>query len=229
MDFAFINGLIRADAHAAARSVDERRHDQLLLLRLPDVREPDAPGAAAGDHQLQPVRRHRRRPGLRADRRRRARHHPALGPGGARRLHVGVRRQPRRLLAVPRERHAAQHGLLALVARGGARATRSTSSPSSAPSTATCTRTSWCCRSASCCSASCSTSASSRRAPRTQPRNPWRAIVPFALVAFVLGAMVAISNWELPMGVLVVALLAGRCATAAAALLARAPPARRCA
>jgi hypothetical protein len=35
-------------------------------------------------------------------------------------------------------------------------------------------------------------------------------MAPFALVAFVLGAMVAISNWELPMGVLVVALLAGR-------------------
>jgi YYY domain-containing protein len=43
-----------------------------------------------------------------------------------------------------------------------------------------------------------------------QPQNPWRAMAPFALVAFVLGAMVAISNWELPMGVLVVALLAGR-------------------
>jgi YYY domain-containing protein len=43
-----------------------------------------------------------------------------------------------------------------------------------------------------------------------QPQNPWRAVVPFALVTFVLGAMVAISNWELPMGVLVVALLAGR-------------------
>ena len=40
--------------------------------------------------------------------------------------------------------------------------------------------------------------------------SPWRAVVPFALVTFVLGAMVAISNWELPMGVLVVALLAGR-------------------
>ena len=43
-----------------------------------------------------------------------------------------------------------------------------------------------------------------------QPQHPWRALAPFALVAFVLGAMVAISNWELPMGVLVVALLAGR-------------------
>ena len=42
------------------------------------------------------------------------------------------------------------------------------------------------------------------------PRSPWRSLVPFALVTFVLGAMVAISNWELPMGVLVVALLAGR-------------------
>jgi YYY domain-containing protein len=46
--------------------------------------------------------------------------------------------------------------------------------------------------------------------PEDVPQNPWRAIAPFALVAFVLGAMVAISNWELPMGVLVVALLAGR-------------------
>jgi YYY domain-containing protein len=46
--------------------------------------------------------------------------------------------------------------------------------------------------------------------PEAVPRSPWRAIVPFALVAFVLGAMVAISNWELPMGVLVVALLSGR-------------------
>jgi hypothetical protein len=46
--------------------------------------------------------------------------------------------------------------------------------------------------------------------PEAQPQNPWRAVVPFALVTFVLGAMVAISNWELPMGVLVVALLAGR-------------------
>lgn len=46
--------------------------------------------------------------------------------------------------------------------------------------------------------------------PEHVPTNPWRAMAPFALVAFVLGAMVAISNWELPMGVLVVALLAGR-------------------
>ena len=34
--------------------------------------------------------------------------------------------------------------------------------------------------------------------------------MPWAVVTFVLGAMVAISTWELPMGVLVVALLAGR-------------------
>jgi YYY domain-containing protein len=46
--------------------------------------------------------------------------------------------------------------------------------------------------------------------PADVPQNPWRALAPFAVVAFVLGAMVAISNWELPMGVLVVALLAGR-------------------
>lgn len=42
------------------------------------------------------------------------------------------------------------------------------------------------------------------------PANPWRELVPFAVVTFVLGAMVAISNWELPMGVLVVAVLSGR-------------------
>jgi YYY domain-containing protein len=42
------------------------------------------------------------------------------------------------------------------------------------------------------------------------PRSPWRSLVPFALVTFVLGAMVAISNWELPMGILTIALLAGR-------------------
>ena len=46
--------------------------------------------------------------------------------------------------------------------------------------------------------------------PPAQPPSPWRAVVPFAVVAFVLGAMVAISNWELPMGVLTVAILAGR-------------------
>jgi YYY domain-containing protein len=45
--------------------------------------------------------------------------------------------------------------------------------------------------------------------PEGQPRGP-RALVPFGLVAFVLGAMIAISVWELPMGLLVVALLAGR-------------------
>jgi YYY domain-containing protein len=43
-----------------------------------------------------------------------------------------------------------------------------------------------------------------------QPTSPWRAFVPWAVATFVLAAMVAISNWELPMGVLVVALLAGR-------------------
>ena len=46
--------------------------------------------------------------------------------------------------------------------------------------------------------------------PTPPPQNPWRAIVPFALVTFVFGAMVAISNWELPMGILTIALLAGR-------------------
>jgi len=43
-----------------------------------------------------------------------------------------------------------------------------------------------------------------------QPRAGVRAWLPFALVSFVLGAMVAISTWELPMGALVVTLLAGR-------------------
>ncbi|MGH7787537.1 MAG: DUF2298 domain-containing protein [Candidatus Binatia bacterium] len=46
--------------------------------------------------------------------------------------------------------------------------------------------------------------------PEDQPTSPWRALVPWAAVTFVLGAMVAISNWELPMGVLAVILLAGR-------------------
>lgn len=48
------------------------------------------------------------------------------------------------------------------------------------------------------------------RPPDAGEGRPWRAVLPFALVAFVLGSMVAISNWELPMGVLVVALLGGR-------------------
>ncbi len=43
-----------------------------------------------------------------------------------------------------------------------------------------------------------------------QPANPYRALLPFALVAFIFGAIIAISPWELPMGVLVVFLLAGR-------------------
>ena len=46
--------------------------------------------------------------------------------------------------------------------------------------------------------------------PEDQPTNPWRALLPWAVVTFILAAMVAISNWELPMGVLAVALLAGR-------------------
>ena len=62
--------------------------------------------------------------------------------------------------------------------------------------------------------------------PSTSPTNPWRAMAPFALVAFVLGAMVAISNWELPMGVLVVALLAGRWQPLRPLVLARATAAR---
>ncbi|MGD9762690.1 MAG: DUF2298 domain-containing protein [Candidatus Binatia bacterium] len=42
------------------------------------------------------------------------------------------------------------------------------------------------------------------------PQGPWRTFLPWAVVTFVLGTMVAISNWELPMGALLVALLAGR-------------------
>ena len=57
--------------------------------------------------------------------------------------------------------------------------------------------------------------------PGTEPVSPWRALVPWLAVTFVLAAMVAISNWELPMGVLVVALLAGR-ATPLTPLLSRA-------
>jgi len=46
--------------------------------------------------------------------------------------------------------------------------------------------------------------------PDEAPVSPWRALLPWLAVTFVLAAMVAISNWELPMGVLVVALLSGR-------------------
>jgi YYY domain-containing protein len=46
--------------------------------------------------------------------------------------------------------------------------------------------------------------------PSDPPPNPWRALLPWVAVTFVLASMVAISNWELPMGVLAVALLAGR-------------------
>ncbi len=42
------------------------------------------------------------------------------------------------------------------------------------------------------------------------PADPWRALVPWLAITFVLATMVAISNWELPMGVVAVALLAGR-------------------
>ncbi|MBI4516151.1 MAG: hypothetical protein HY699_10105 [Deltaproteobacteria bacterium] len=38
----------------------------------------------------------------------------------------------------------------------------------------------------------------------------FRALVPFALLAFVLGAMIVISTWELPVGVMIAVLLAGR-------------------
>jgi len=43
-----------------------------------------------------------------------------------------------------------------------------------------------------------------------EPTGPYHRWVPYILVSFVLGAMVAISNWELPIGILLVALLAGR-------------------
>jgi YYY domain-containing protein len=46
--------------------------------------------------------------------------------------------------------------------------------------------------------------------PTKQPTNPWRALLPWVAVTFVFAAMVAISNWELPMGALTIALLAGR-------------------
>lgn len=46
--------------------------------------------------------------------------------------------------------------------------------------------------------------------PEAAPANPWRALLPWAVVTVLLATMVAISNWELPMGVLTVALLAGR-------------------
>lgn len=41
-------------------------------------------------------------------------------------------------------------------------------------------------------------------------RERWQTLLAWFAATFVLGAMVAISNWELPMGVVVVALLAGR-------------------
>ncbi len=46
--------------------------------------------------------------------------------------------------------------------------------------------------------------------PEDAPTNPWRALLPWVAVTFVFAAMVAISNWELPMGALAIALLAGR-------------------
>jgi YYY domain-containing protein len=46
--------------------------------------------------------------------------------------------------------------------------------------------------------------------PAAAPTSPWRALLPWGVVTFVLATMVAISNWELPMGVLAVTLLAGR-------------------
>jgi YYY domain-containing protein len=43
-----------------------------------------------------------------------------------------------------------------------------------------------------------------------RPASRWGAVVPVALVTFLLGSAVAISTWELPAGALVLALLAGR-------------------
>ena len=210
MDFAFLNGLLRADAHAAARPVDERRHDQLLLLRLPDVRQPDAAGAAAGDRELQPLRRHRRRPRLLADRGGRPRHRPSAGasrcsaaacrPSSATSTASGNSSQKGTLRGMDYWRSSRVvakgdtinefpffstiHGDLHphfMVLPVGILLLGILLDERLFPSRA-----------------------------EALPQNPWRAVVPFALVTFVLGAMVAISNWELPMGVLVVALLAGR-------------------
>lgn len=47
-------------------------------------------------------------------------------------------------------------------------------------------------------------------AAQDQPRSGSKAWLRFVVVTFVLGSMVAISNWELPTGALLVALLAGR-------------------
>jgi YYY domain-containing protein len=46
--------------------------------------------------------------------------------------------------------------------------------------------------------------------PEDQPAHPYRAVLPFALITLVFGAVVAISPWELPTGLMVVFLLAGR-------------------
>src|SRR5690606_36986574 len=46
--------------------------------------------------------------------------------------------------------------------------------------------------------------------PSDPPAPPWPDLRAWALVSALLAAMVAISNWELPMGVLAVALLGGR-------------------
>ena len=46
--------------------------------------------------------------------------------------------------------------------------------------------------------------------PEAKPTRPYQALVPFALVTIVLGAMLAVSPWELPTSALLVFLLAGR-------------------
>jgi YYY domain-containing protein len=44
----------------------------------------------------------------------------------------------------------------------------------------------------------------------SQPRGAYRPWLPYLIVSFVFGAMIAISNWELPIGALLIAVLAGR-------------------
>ena len=121
-----------------------------------------------------------------------------------------VPRQPRRRLAVPREGHAARDGLLALVARR-----RQGRHDQRVPVLLDHPR-----RPAPALHGAAGRHPAARRAARRAP-------LPVAprgrahqsrgarwcrgrVVTFLLAAMVAISNWELPMGVLVVALLAGR-------------------
>lgn len=43
-----------------------------------------------------------------------------------------------------------------------------------------------------------------------QPTESWRSWMPYLLVAFIFGSIIAISTWELPVGAMVIFLLAGR-------------------